>query len=59
MKKNYESPKAEKMEFNYSEAVVAASGQITCGNTTTYKDTNDISLYCTVTEVHHEVADVY
>ena len=25
MKKNYESPKAEKMEFNYSETVVAAS----------------------------------
>ena len=24
MKKNYEAPKAEKMEFNYSEAVVAS-----------------------------------
>ena len=31
MKKNYESPKAEKMEFNYSETVVAQSG-IKCGN---------------------------
>ena len=30
MKKNYESPKAEKMEFNYSETVVARSGG--CGN---------------------------
>ena len=29
MKKNYESPKAEKMEFNYSETVVASGG---CGN---------------------------
>ena len=25
MKKTYEAPKAEKMEFNYSDAVVAAS----------------------------------
>lgn len=32
MKKNYESPKAEKMEFNYSETVVAQSGSIPCGN---------------------------
>ena len=30
MKKNYESPKAEKMEFNYSDTVVAQSGA--CGN---------------------------
>ena len=26
MKKEYESPKAEKMEFNYSETVTASSG---------------------------------
>ena len=26
MKKEYESPKAEKMEFNYSETVVASGG---------------------------------
>jgi len=58
MKKAYVSPKAEKTEFNYSDVVVA-SNSIKCGNTTTYKDTNDISLYCTVTEVHHEVRDVY
>lgn len=58
MKKAYVSPMAEKTEFNYSDVVVA-SGSIKCGNTTTYKDTNDISLYCTVTEVHHEVRDVY
>ncbi len=29
MKKNYETPKVEKMEFNYSETVVASNG---CGN---------------------------
>lgn len=58
MKKAYVSPKAEKTEFNYSDVVVA-SGSIKCGNTTTYKDTNDISLYCQKVTVHHEVKDVY
>ena len=57
MKKTYEAPKAEKTEFNYSDVVVASS--IKCGNTTTYKDTNDISLYCQEVTVHHEVKDVY
>ena len=57
MKKAYVSPKAEKTEFNYSDVVVASS--IKCGNTTTYKDTNDISLYCQEVTVHHEVKDVY
>ena len=32
MKKDYETPKAERMEFNYSEAVVASS--IQCQDTT-------------------------
>ena len=27
MKKEYEAPKAERMEFNYTEAVVASSSQ--------------------------------
>ena len=27
MKKDYESPKAEKMEFNYSDVVVASGSQ--------------------------------
>jgi len=27
MKKEYEAPKAERMEFNYSEAVVASGSQ--------------------------------
>jgi len=27
MKKEYEAPKAERMEFNYSEAVVASGNQ--------------------------------
>jgi len=29
MKKTYEAPKAEKMEFDYSDAVVAASNSCT------------------------------
>ena len=33
MKKGYETPKAERMEFNYSEAVVA-SGVTVCDNVT-------------------------
>lgn len=34
MKKEYEAPKAEKVEFNYSEAVVASG----CGNFHTVGD---------------------
>ncbi len=56
MKKSYESPKAEKMEFNYSEAVVASS--ITCKNETHYTDGNDQGAYCTTTETYHVVGDV-
>lgn len=30
MKKGYEAPKAQKMEFNYTEAVVAQSNSTAC-----------------------------
>lgn len=56
MKKSYTSPKAEKMEFNYSEAVVAST--IKCNNETTYTQTNDEGEYCGTTITHHVVADV-
>lgn len=56
MKKSYTSPKAEKMEFNYSEAVVASS--IKCKNTTTYTENNEDGEYCNTTITHHVVADV-
>ena len=39
MKKEYGAPKAEKMEFNYSEAVVASDG-IKCRNITPYTEWN-------------------
>ena len=39
MKKEYGTPKAEKMEFNYSEAVVASEG-IKCKNVTPYTQYN-------------------
>lgn len=38
MKKEYESPKAEKMEFNYSETVVASG--------------TGCNFFITLTEVH-------
>ena len=56
MKKSYNSPKAEKMEFNYTEAVVAST--ITCKNETTYTEGNDQGEYCKTTITHHVVADV-
>ena len=43
MKKEYESPKAEKMEFNYSETVVASNG---CGNQHTVTDTFEEGANC-------------
>lgn len=45
MKKNYEAPKAEKMEFDYSEAVVASgcSGGVT-------KDYINVPVGCDETE---------
>ena len=57
MKKAYESPKAVKTEFNYSDVVVASG--IKCGNTTTYSQSNDISLFCQEVIESHVVRDVY
>ncbi len=56
MKKNYSSPKAEKMEFNYSEAVVAST--IKCRNETHYTDGNDQGEYCHLTIEYHKVGEV-
>ena len=53
MKKEYESPKAEKMDFNYSDTVVAS----TCHNETHYTDTNAEGEYCTSRETYHVIAD--
>ena len=53
MRKEYQVPKAEKMEFNYSEAVVA-SGTILCGSglAKVYKDTGYVN--CEETFVGYE-----
>lgn len=56
MKKSYMSPKAEKMEFNYSEAVVASSTK--CENETHYTQSNDEGEYCTSNPTYHVVRDV-
>ncbi len=56
MKKNYASPKAEKMEFNYTEAVVASGKK--CDNETHYTQSNDEGEYCTSNPTYHVVADV-
>lgn len=56
MKKSYTSPKAEKMEFNYSEAVVASG--IKCNNETHYTQTNDEGEHCTSNTTYHQVGDV-
>ena len=39
MKKEYEFPKAEKVEFNYSEVVVASGVICKSGYTTKHEDT--------------------
>lgn len=57
MKKNYESPKAEKMEFNYAETVVA-SNTIMCNNETTLTDSNAVGEYCYENTKAHTVSDV-
>ena len=41
MKKNYVSPTAEKVEFNYSEQVVAASGGTVCEYVTAFEQGAD------------------
>ena len=55
MKKAYESPKAEKMNFDYSETVVASAAK--CRNETHYTDGNDQGAYCTITVTYHAVGD--
>ncbi len=49
MKKNYEAPKAEKMEFNYSETVVASG----CKNETHYSLTGAEGDHCSSSEDYH------
>ena len=44
MKKMYGTPKAEKVEFDYSDAVVASSTK--CKNTTPYTEWNETSSTC-------------
>lgn len=51
MKKSYKSPKAEKMEFNYSEAVVASSNK--CDNETHYTQTMEEGAHCTSHETYY------
>ncbi len=55
MKKDYEAPKAEKVNFQYSEVVVASVGG--CYNETTLRDLNAQSTNCRTTEVIHTVYD--
>ena len=52
MKKAYESPKAEKMAFEYSDAVVASS-YVGCYNETTYKNTAAEGDYCQSSQTYH------
>ncbi len=47
MKKAYESPKAEKMNFQYSETVVASNVPVGCINTTVYSHSNQEASTCT------------
>ena len=53
MKKVYESPKAQKMVFNYSEVVVASTGG-KCSNQTWSGDTEDYGEYCNIVIHEHE-----
>lgn len=56
MKKSYKTPKAEKMEFNYSEAVVASG--IKCNNETHYTQSNDEGEHCTSTTLYYQSGEV-
>jgi hypothetical protein len=49
MKKEYEAPKAEKVEFNYSEAVVASG----CKNETHYEDTAQEGPHCSSSQPYY------
>ncbi len=51
MKKAYESPKVEKMAFNYSETVVASNIPGQCHNVTVYSYSEE--EYCKVEENKH------
>ena len=53
MKKEYKSPKAEKMEFNYSDTVVAESGG--CRYFITKSDWNYVG--CDTTDVKNWTGD--
>ena len=55
MKKTYQAPKAEKMDFEYSEAVVA-SGEA-CRNVTKYTEWNP-EQNCKQSTISYEVQDV-
>ena len=51
MKRTYVTPRTEKMEFNYSETVVASD---TCGNKTTYSKHKTDGEHCQlVTEEYY------
>lgn len=52
MKKEYESPKVEKVEFNYDETVVASSLVCKSGLKKVYTDTGIVK--CTTTFVGYE-----
>lgn len=56
MKKDYAAPKAEKMEFNYSETVVASTG-VKCTNETHYTEGNDQGEFCTSKTTYHVVGE--
>lgn len=53
MKKEYEAPKAEKVEFNYSEAVVAS----TCANETHYRNTAPEGEHCSSSQPYYTKSD--
>ena len=53
MKKEYEAPKAEKMDFNYAETVVA-SGTIVCGSGLAKVYTNTGKINCEDTFVGYQ-----
>ena len=51
MKKSYESPKAEKMAFQYSDVVVASG--TTCINRTIYSLSNHEGDHCKTKEEYY------
>ncbi|MBR3428751.1 MAG: hypothetical protein IKG87_01505 [Clostridia bacterium] len=53
MKKEYEAPKAEKVEFNYSEVVVASG----CRNQTHYEDSAQEGPHCSSSQPYYSKSD--